>query len=141
MSAIRATRRTLLIGTASTAAVVAIPAIHAATEHPDAALTSLCATFATACAELQRLNAMEDPTDDQLDAAVEAWNAPIDTIITTRASTPAGIRAKAKAMIGIFANGGVSKYRWETVEQAMTYHEKAAWALAHDILAMGSSGT
>lgn len=114
--------------------------VDTSVSHPDAALITLCATFATACADLARINATDDPSDDELDAVVGAWAEPINAIIATPATTLAGAKVKAQAVIDYFANsGGVSKYRWETVEDAMVGHEKMAWALAHEIVAMGSA--
>ncbi len=142
-----ATRRNMLIGTA----IVAVAALTLSVasgrcaagtpvEHPDAALIALCATFTAACAELARINTVDDPSDEELDALVAAWHAPIAAIIATPATTLAGARAKAQAVINYFGNSGrVSKYNWETVEEAMSGHEKMAWNLAHEIVAMGSA--
>jgi len=146
MSAPLATRRTLLIGAAGLTAVAVsqtTPAgwrvVDTSVEHPDAALLAACATFAIACANMAAISAADAPTDAELEVVVDAWRAPIDTITDTPATTPEGVRAKAQAVIGYFANTGVSKYNWETLEEAMSGHEMMAWRLAHEIVAMGSA--
>jgi hypothetical protein len=110
------------------------------TADPDAILIALCATFSRACGEIRRLNATEGCADEDMDAAVEAFWAPIGGIIDTPATTKASIQAKAQAMIGMFANGGVQRYLHQTVEEAASRHEVLAWRLAHEIVAMGDAG-
>ena len=68
----------------------------------DAELLDACCAFFYGCAGLARINAMDDPTDEMIAPLVDAWAAPINTIIATPATTMAGVRAKAHAVIGFF---------------------------------------
>ena len=89
-------RRGLLAGSGVGAilAVVGAPAAtaQAAAAHPDAALLASCASFSTACTGIARINASPDITDEDTIPIVEAWNAPIDTIIELPATTVEGIK-------------------------------------------------
>ncbi len=93
------TRRSALMGAGALALIPRPPAAAPSpeAEHPDAALLGLCAAFHAVHAEW---GAMEAPDNDPaFEAASDRWWVCLRAAIAERATTPAGIRAKAGLLL------------------------------------------
>ncbi len=139
-------RRSLMGSGVAMLVLAAAAAGEAKATELDGGLLQLCSEFRSYQAELDQINRegrqglrrpKDHPRELALDAAVdhwcELWHDRLDTITTTPAHTPEGLRAKAlvlKIAVEAFAAPGYD----ETVEQNAAQHELLAWSLANDIL-------
>ena len=128
---------TAAVGLSVKAAPVFIPATSP--DHPDAALIAACMVFMTASEAVNRKLAEPcDSIDWNADAEFLAEDNAFERVLTFRAKTLVGAKAKARAIIATLEHD-VPQCPGETVEDVADFTQLSGWNLAHDILLLGAA--
>ncbi|MBX6745236.1 MAG: hypothetical protein IRY87_24640 [Acetobacteraceae bacterium] len=113
--------------------VATMPAVAAVS--PDAELLAACEELQDCYRHLMALNAADDTPDEVGDAAIQRWHQAQERVSDLPATTPAGVRAKAAALMAVIRHDVVVKIGG-TVEEYAVPHEWLAYRLAEDIVAL-----
>lgn len=115
---------------AAPAALVAAPVMAA--PHPDAALLAACAELKAAERATREADAALLCSDAEIAAVSRRWSDAMEAVSDLPATTPAGVRAKAEALL-IATRREVTVFDGETLEDSCESHEWLAYRLAEDI--------
>jgi hypothetical protein len=120
---------------AALAAPVALAAATAgaAPTHPDAALIAACEELKAAERATREADAAPSCSDAEMHAVCRRWSAAVEAVSDLPATTPAGVRAKAEAVL-IALRREVTVFPGETFEASCAPHEWLAFRLAEDIV-------
>lgn len=123
---------------AAPAALVAVAAPAVAAVSRDAELLAACEELQASYRQLMALNAADDAPDEVMDAAIQRWHRAQEWVSDLPATTLAGVRAKAAALMAAIRHDVVVKIG-STVEEYADLHEWLAYRLAEDVVALAGA--